>query len=108
MERAVASRIRGASDGLKQDLREDDAAAEASERLLRPWWGKTFPEVGESAKAAAYVWSRAPKIVDEDHGPDHVGDQVQGSINHDHAALRRRQRRWRRGAAGAGVLARVR
>lgn len=26
--------------------------------------GKTFPEVGESAEAAAYVWSRAPKIVD--------------------------------------------
>jgi len=26
--------------------------------------GKDVPEVGESAEAAAYVWSRAPKIVD--------------------------------------------
>ena len=34
------------------------------ERLSRTWRGKTFPEVGESAEAAAYVWSRAPKIVD--------------------------------------------
>jgi hypothetical protein len=36
----------------------------SGERLSRTWRGKTFPEVGESAEAAAYVWSRAPKIVD--------------------------------------------
>jgi hypothetical protein len=56
--------MRDASEGLKVDLREDVVAAGLGERLSRTWRGKTFPEVGESAEAAAYVWSRAPKIVD--------------------------------------------
>ncbi len=64
VERAVTSGMRDAADGLKQDLREDVVAAGLGERLSRTWRGKTFPEVGESAEAAAYVWSRAPKIVD--------------------------------------------
>ena len=64
IERAVTSGMRDAADGLKQDLREDVVAAGLGERLSRTWRGKTFPELGESAEAAAYVWSRAPKIVD--------------------------------------------
>jgi hypothetical protein len=64
IERAVKSGMRDAADGLKQDLRENLVAAGLGERLSRTWRGKTFPEVGESAEAAAYVWSRAPKIVD--------------------------------------------
>ena len=64
IERAVTSGMRDAADGLKQDLREDVVAAGLGERLSRTWRGKTFPEVGESAEAAAYVWSRAPKVVD--------------------------------------------
>ena len=64
IERAVTSGMRDAADGLKQDLREDVVEAGLGERLSRTWRGKTFPEVGESAEAAAYVWSRAPKIVD--------------------------------------------
>ncbi len=64
IERAVTSGMRDAADGLKQDLREDVVAAGLGEWLSRTWRGKTFPEVGESAEAAAYVWSRAPKIVD--------------------------------------------
>ena len=64
IERAVTSGMRDAADGLKLDLREDVVAAGLGERLSRTWRGKTFPEVGESAEAAAYVWSRAPKIVD--------------------------------------------
>ncbi|MBS9477743.1 DUF6441 family protein [Ancylobacter radicis] len=64
IERAVTSGMRDATAGLKQDLREDVVAAGFGERLSRTWRGKTFPEVGESAEAAAYVWSRAPKIVD--------------------------------------------
>jgi hypothetical protein len=64
IERAVTSGMRDATDGLKQDLREDIVGAGLGERLSRTWRGKTFPEVGESAEAAAYVWSRAPKIVD--------------------------------------------
>ena len=64
IERAVTSGMRDAADGLKQDLREDVVAAGLGERLSQTWRGKTFPEAGESAEAAAYVWSRAPKIVD--------------------------------------------
>ena len=64
IERAVKSGMRDAADGLKQDLREDVVAAGLGGRLSRTWRGKTFPEMGESAEAAAYVWSRTPKIVD--------------------------------------------
>jgi hypothetical protein len=64
IERAITSGMRDATDGLKQDLREDVVAAGLGDRMSRTWRGKTFPEVGESAEAAAYVWSRAPKIVD--------------------------------------------
>ena len=64
IEHAVTAGMRDASEGLKADLREDVVAAGLGERLSRTWRGKTFPEAGESAEAAAYVWSRAPKIVD--------------------------------------------
>lgn len=64
IERAVMSGMRDAADGLKQDLRDDVVATGLGERLSRTWRGKTFPEAGESAEGAAYVWSRAPKIVD--------------------------------------------
>jgi hypothetical protein len=64
IERAVTSGMRDAADGLKQDLREDVVAAGLGRRLSRTWRGKTFPEMGESAEAAAYARSRAPKIVD--------------------------------------------
>ena len=64
IERAVSSGMRDAADGLKQDLREDFVAAGIGERLSRTRRGKTFPEVGESAEAAASVWSRAPNIID--------------------------------------------
>jgi hypothetical protein len=64
IERVVTAGMRDATQGLKTDLREDVAAAGLGERLAKTWRGKTFPEVGESAEAAAYVWSRAPKIVD--------------------------------------------
>jgi hypothetical protein len=64
IERAITAGMRDAADGLKQDLRQDVVAAGLGERLSRTWRGKTFPEVGESVEAAAYVWSKAPKIID--------------------------------------------
>jgi hypothetical protein len=64
IERAVTFGMREVADGLKQDLRDDVVAAGLGERLARTWRGKTFPEAGESLEAAAYVWSRAPKIID--------------------------------------------
>jgi hypothetical protein len=64
IERAVTSGIREAAGSLKSDLRGDVIAAGMGQRLARTWRGKTFPEHGQSLEAAAFVWSRAPKIVD--------------------------------------------
>ena len=64
IERAVTSGMRDAADGLKQDLRDDVVASGLGERLSRTWRGKVFPEVGESVEAAAFVWSKAPKLID--------------------------------------------
>lgn len=63
IERAVTSGMRDAADGLKQDLRDDVVASGLGERLSRTWRGKVFPEVGESVEAAAFVWSKAPKLI---------------------------------------------
>jgi hypothetical protein len=63
IERAVTSGMRDASTELKERLREDVVSAGLGERLARTWRGKVFPEVGESAEAAAYVWSKAPKLI---------------------------------------------
>lgn len=64
IERAVTRGMRDAADGLKADLRQDVVAAGLGERLARTWRGRVFPEIRESLEAAAFVWSRAPKIVD--------------------------------------------
>ena len=64
IERAVTSGMRDASTELKERLREDVVSAGLGVRLARTWRGKVFPEVGESAEAAAYVWSKAPKLID--------------------------------------------
>ena len=63
-EHAVTCGMRDAADGLKKDLREDFLAAVLCEWLSLTWRGKIFPEIGEDAEAAAYVWSCAPKTVD--------------------------------------------
>lgn len=64
MKRAVTRGMRDTAEALKGDLAQDVIAAGLGERLARTWRGKTFPEASESLEAAAYVWSRAPKIVD--------------------------------------------
>lgn len=64
IEGAITAGMRDAAAGLKQDLREDVVAAGLGERLAKTWRGKTFPETGESAEAAAFVWSKAPRIID--------------------------------------------
>ncbi|MFZ5792108.1 MAG: DUF6441 family protein [Pseudomonadota bacterium] len=64
IERAVTSGMRDAVDELKDDLREQVLAAGLGDRLARTWRGKVFPETGESIEAAAFVWSRAPKLID--------------------------------------------
>lgn len=64
IERAVTSGMRDASVELKERLREDVVSSGLGARLARTWRGKVFPEVGESVEAAAFVWSKAPKLID--------------------------------------------
>jgi hypothetical protein len=64
IERAVTSGMRDAADALKGELREQIVSAGLGDRLARTWRGKVFPESGDSMAAAAFVWSRAPKLID--------------------------------------------
>lgn len=64
IERAVTSGMRDAADALKGELREQVVSAGLGDRLARTWRGKVFPEAGDSMEAAAFVWSRAPKLID--------------------------------------------
>lgn len=62
--RSVTAAMRQVTDGLKTDLRSDVVAAGLGQRLANTWRGKTYPESGASIEAAAFVWSKAPNIVD--------------------------------------------
>ena len=62
--RSVTGAMREATDGLKGDLRSDVVGAGLGQRLANTWRGKTYPESGVSIDAAAFVWSKAPNLVD--------------------------------------------
>lgn len=64
IERAVTDAMREASRELTADLRADVVEAGLGARLARTWRGKVFPETGESVEAAAFVWSKAPTLID--------------------------------------------
>lgn len=64
IERAVTSGMLDAADALKGELRDQVTSAGLGDRLARTWRGKVFPEAGDSMEAAAFVWSRAPKLID--------------------------------------------
>ena len=53
-----------AGDDLKEELRDQVRGAGLSERLAKTWQGKVYPEHGQSLSPAAYVWSKAPGIID--------------------------------------------
>jgi hypothetical protein len=62
--RSVTAGMREITDGLKEDLRSDVRESGLGQRLANTWRGQTFPRTGESAEAAAYVSSNAPKLID--------------------------------------------
>jgi hypothetical protein len=64
MARFVTAAMRQVTEGLKTDLRADVVDSGIGQRLANTWRGKTFPESGASIEAAAFVWSKAPNIVD--------------------------------------------
>jgi uncharacterized protein DUF6441 len=62
-ERAVTSAMRQAGSDLKGDWRGQITGAGLGQRLARSIRNKTYPERGESLGAAAFIWSKAPKII---------------------------------------------
>jgi hypothetical protein len=70
VEISVTDAMNEVTSGLKADLREQVTGAGLGQRLARTWRGKRFPENHPSMNAAAYVWSKAPDIIDGfDRGP---------------------------------------
>jgi hypothetical protein len=63
-ERAVARAMDDVQIGLKDELRQQTIGAGFGVRLAKTWRGKRFPESRPSINSAAYIWSRAPDIVD--------------------------------------------
>jgi len=62
-ERAVTAAMRQAGSDLKADWRGQITGAGLGQRLARSIRNKTYPERGESLDAAAFIWSKAPKII---------------------------------------------
>jgi len=62
-EKAVTAAMRQAGSDLKSDWRGQIAQAGLGQRLARSIRNKTYPERGESLDAAAFIWSKAPKII---------------------------------------------
>lgn len=61
---ATTAAMRGASEELKQDLRDQTRKAGLSNRLANTWRGTTYPEGRNALNPAGYVWSAAPDIAD--------------------------------------------
>lgn len=63
-ELAVSEAMNEVQAGLRDELRGQVVSAGMGRRLAKTWRGKRFPESGASINSVAYVWSRAPDIVD--------------------------------------------
>jgi len=69
-EKAVSAAMREAGSGLKNAWRGQIAQAGLGLRLANSIRSQTYPKSGESLKAAALVWSKAPVIIGaHDTGP---------------------------------------
>ena len=69
-EKAVSAAMREAGSGLKNAWRGQISQAGLGLRLANSIRSQTYPKAGESLKAAALVWSKAPEIVGaHDTGP---------------------------------------
>ena len=69
-EKAVSAAMREAGSTLKSAWRGQITQAGLGRRLANSIRSQTYPKAGESLKAAALVWSKAPEIVGaHDTGP---------------------------------------
>lgn len=70
VELSVTDAMSDVAAGLKDELLQQVVGAGMSRRLANTWRSKRYPEGRPSASSAAYVWSRAPDIVDAfERGP---------------------------------------
>lgn len=63
IKRAATKTADALAVGIKQDLRDQVLSAGFGARLANSWRGQRFPG-HDSLNAAAFVWSRAPDIID--------------------------------------------
>jgi hypothetical protein len=63
-EVAVSEAMTEVQVGLKDELRSQVVGAGMDQRLAKTWRGTRYPEGRPSINSVAYVWSRAPDIVD--------------------------------------------
>ena len=69
-EKAVSAAMRDAGTDLKSAWRGQITQAGLGRRLANSIRSQTYPKAGESLKAAALVWSKAPEIIGaHDAGP---------------------------------------
>lgn len=59
----VDDETKAAGDGLRQDVRQQTEDVLGT-KVANAWRGKFFANAGQSSGPAAFVWSKAPKIVD--------------------------------------------
>ena len=62
-ERAVSAAMREAGNDLKSAWRGQITQAGLGRRLANSIRSQTYPKVGDSLSAAAFVWSNAPQII---------------------------------------------
>lgn len=62
-DRAGAATMDDVTVGMKTDYREQTEAAGLGSRLSKTWQGRRYPQGRPSMDAAAFVWSKAPKII---------------------------------------------
>lgn len=60
---AVDNEMKAAGDGLKAELRQQTQDA-LGVRVANAWRGNFYSNAGTSSGPAAFVWSKAPKIID--------------------------------------------
>lgn len=63
-ERASSLTIKTAEKNLKNALRSDIRSAGLGNKLANTWRGETYPKGRDSMNASAFLWSKAPHIVD--------------------------------------------
>ena len=61
--KAIDDEVNAGGDSLKADLRRETEAILGA-KIANAWRGKFFPNKGQAGGPAAFIWSKAPRIVD--------------------------------------------